>query len=233
MKETRTFLDGSYARNLTYNKALFAETVTYHDNLIEIIHIENSCLWRWRWFDVRLDARFLCHTGKKRVRGSHRTYISRQKIVQSCKTIQISTALVFFMCSSSIKPLQSCFRYIHTVTAENLFQMNELGNPLTSYLLPKGLPTPSASTFAIITLSFACENASASCSYIGARFWNEVSWVPRNMCSYRIIAHFAVSTGQNPERQTYIRFLSACDTPPRSEARNWNANKRNDNQYSS
>lgn len=45
-----------------------------------------------------------------------------------------------------------------------------LGYPVTPYFCPKGLPTPSASTLATTTLPFACENASPSCSYIGARF---------------------------------------------------------------
>ena len=47
-----------------------------------------------------------------------------------------------------------------------------LGNPVTPYLVPSGFPTPSASTFAMMTLSLACANASASCSYTGARFYN-------------------------------------------------------------
>ena len=46
-----------------------------------------------------------------------------------------------------------------------------LGYPVTSYFCPRGRPAPSASTLAMMTLSFACENASASCSYVGARFW--------------------------------------------------------------
>ena len=47
---------------------------------------------------------------------------------------------------------------------------DQLGKPVTPYFWPKGLPSPSASTLAIITLFLACWNASASCSYLGARF---------------------------------------------------------------
>ena len=77
----------------------------------------------------------------------------------------------------------------------NMVYVYLLGYPVTSYFDPNGFPSPSASTLAMMTLSFAWENASATCSYIGARFWkvkqfrnkHQVMWTP-SPCNGHCIA---------------------------------------------
>ena len=138
------------------------------------------------------------------------------------------------MRSSSIEPLQSCFEYTFIRWPYRIcFKWTNWG------ILWRRICCPRACRHRQHRLSQLQPCPLHARMHLQAvHMWvpgsgNDVSWVQRNMYSYHIIAHFAVSTEQSSECQTCIRFLNACDAPPRGKTRNWNANKRNDNQYSS
>jgi hypothetical protein len=92
-----------------------------------------------------------------------------------------------------------------SISSTEKWARDVLGNPETPYLAPRGLPWPSASTFAMITLSLEFAKASASCSYIGAKVYESES-IGVQSCLCRA-THLAVTTVMCREGDSYASYI--------------------------
>ena len=150
-----------------------------------------------------------------------------QKNVQSHKTIQVSTALIFFMFSGSTKPLQSYskifIRWPHKTCFEN--DNERTRESFDIVFVAQGLSDTISVDFCDYNLVLCVWECICKLLIYRRQVlkWDFMSL--RNMFE-QCYAHFAVSTEQNSECQVYIRLVNTCGAPPWSEAWNWNVNQR-------
>lgn len=139
-------------------------------NLIKVVGIQHDYIGWWRSWKFRLDTGLFCDAKFKKL-----TQITLKWKLGMLTIRRVSQGHgqdhIFRHCLGhrTIWALQRpTGQYLVIKGRSRCWYV--LGNPVTPYFMPSGFPSPSASTFAMMTLSLACANASASSSYIGARF---------------------------------------------------------------
>lgn len=146
----------------------------YQCNIVEGMSVEDERRGWGRRLDVGFDVRLggnaihrcaskLCHTD---LHGN----ITHNE-VRASRSRPPSYGVAVPSASNHFSAVAQMIVYQKTLYNFKKAARDALGYPVTPYFCPRGLPAPSASTLAMTTLSLACEYASASCSYVGARFY--------------------------------------------------------------